>query len=70
MTINESIKQCRVSRNYTQEKLAEKLGISKRQLIFLEQGERKLTADVLIHMADILNCSLDELVGRNVRKEV
>lgn len=70
MTINESIKECRISKGFTQIQMAEKLGVSDRYIRLLENGDRKFTADILINMADILNCSLDELVGRNVRKEV
>lgn len=65
MLINESIKQCRVSRGYTQEDIAEKMGLSKQFILQLENGDRKIPVDRLIQMADIFECSLDELVGRS-----
>lgn len=68
MLINESIKECRISKGFTQSELAEKLGVSKRYIIYIEQGDKKIPVDKLIQMADIFHCSLDELVGRN--KEV
>lgn len=65
MLINESIKECRISKGLTQSELAEKLGVSKRYVIYMEQGDKKIPIDRLIQMADIFKCSLDELVGRN-----
>lgn len=65
MTINKSIKECRNSKGVTQIQMAEQLGVSDRYIRLLESGDRKITVDILMHMADILNCSLDELVGRD-----
>ena len=64
MLINESIKQCRESRGFTQEDIAEKMGISKQFIFQIEQGERKIPIDRLIQMSNIFDCTLDELVGR------
>lgn len=69
MLINEGIKHCRVSRGLTQSELAEKLGVSKRYIVYLEQGDKEIKVNKLLQMADILGCSLDELTGRKVRKE-
>ena len=69
MLINESIKQCRISRGFTQEDIAEKMGLSKQFILQIEQGERKIPVDRLIQIANILDCTLDDLVGRNFRKE-
>lgn len=69
MLINESIKQCRISRGLSQEDIAEKMGLSKQFILQLEQGNRKVPIDRLIQIADILDCSLDELTGRKFRKE-
>lgn len=70
MLINESVKECRISRGLTQEDLAEKLGVSKRYVIYMEQGDKKIPVDRLIQMADIFGCSLDELVGRNTEVSI
>lgn len=69
MLINESIRQCRISKGFTQEDIAEKLGLSKQFILQIEQGKRKIPVDRLIQIANILNCTLDDLVGRNFGKE-
>lgn len=64
MTINESLRRCRESRGFSQNMLAEKMGVSKIFISALENGNRQIPVDRLIQIANILNCSLDELVGR------
>lgn len=69
MLINESIKQCRESRKLSQEYVAKKMGVSKQFIFQLEKGERQIPVDRLIQMSNILDCSLDELVGRKIKEE-
>lgn len=64
MTINDSIKHCRTSRGFTQKEIAEKLGIPRTFISQIEQGNRQIPTERLIQLADIFDCSLDELVGR------
>lgn len=65
MLINESVKQCRERRGLSQRKLAEQMGVSQQFILQIEKGERQIPVDRLIQISNILDCSLDELVGRN-----
>ncbi len=60
--IGERIKQERLNKGLTQEVLAEKANISASFLGQIERGERKLSLETLIHIAEVLNASLDYLV--------
>ncbi len=60
--IGERIKQERLNRGLTQEVLAERANISASFLGQIERGERKLSLETLIHIAEVLNASLDYLV--------
>lgn len=64
MTINDSIKHCRTSRGLTQEEITEKLGIPRTFIGQIEQGNRQIPTERLIQLADIFDCSFDELVRR------
>ena len=53
-------KQC----GYTQAQLANKLGISRSTYANYESGNRSPDFETLERISDILNCTLDELFGR------
>jgi len=57
------IRVWREYRGITQQKVAEKAGISKPYLSQLESGQRKGTTEVLRAVAKALNVSLDDLVA-------
>ena len=57
------IRVWREYRGMTQQKVAEKAGISKPYLSQLESGQRKGTTEVLRAVAKALNVSLDDLVA-------
>ncbi|MEG1502215.1 MAG: helix-turn-helix transcriptional regulator [Synergistaceae bacterium] len=57
------IKEKRETACLTQEKLAEKLGISVDSVRRYENGEREPRASDLIAMSKIFSCSVDELLG-------
>ncbi len=69
MTINEGLKKCRQERGISQNYLAEKLGVSRIFINALETGKRQIPLDRLVQIANILNCSLDELVGRSKQQK-
>ena len=56
-----SIKAARVERGYSQEALAEKLGIGKRTLISWENGEVNMKPVNMFALAYVLGYSIDEL---------
>lgn len=66
LTIGESIKKARVERGYSRIRLADKAQITFQTLCKWEKGETYPNIFNLIPVADALNISLDELVGRTV----
>lgn len=60
-TIGERIKRIRESKNYTQEHVAGKLGISQNSYSKLETGGVKVTTDRLQQIADIFEIPVEQL---------
>lgn len=60
------LKEVRKSRNIKAVDLAKKLGITKTTLSGWENNKRLFSVENLIKIADILNASTDELLGRNI----
>lgn len=60
------LKELRKKHNWTQQKLAEKAGLSFNAITKIEQGAAKHpTLKTLLKLADAFGVSLDALVGRN-----
>ena len=57
----ENIANIRKRRGYTQEQLAELLGISKSYLAHVEQGDAQFSVDTLWRFVSILHVSADEV---------
>lgn len=68
-TLSESLKRWRKARGLTQQKLAEKAGVS---LIVVTKVEQGFTKDPvmssLVKLADVLGVTIDELIGRTPPK--
>ncbi len=62
----EVLKTARKKKNYTQDELASKIGVSKVTICWYENGERTPNYDNLIKLCDVLDLSLNELAGRDV----
>lgn len=61
----ERIKKFRKQKGWTQQKLAEKTGLSFNAITKIEQGRAEHpTLKTLIKLADVFGISIDELVGR------
>lgn len=58
-----NIRKVREERNYTQEYLALKLGISQNAYSKIELGYTKITVERLFHIAHILDADIYELIG-------
>lgn len=69
LTIGESIRKARISKGYTISDLARKSGITFQTLFKWEKGDIYPNIFNLIPIADVLNISLDELVGRTVKDD-
>ena len=65
ITIGESIKKARFQKQFTRSKLARESGISVQNIFQWENGKTYPNIINLIPIADALNISLDELVGRS-----
>lgn len=62
---NKRLRQMRIKRNFTQQKLADTLGIALRSYQCYETGTRTPNYELLILIADTLDVSLDYLLGRD-----
>ena len=60
--LGEAIRSARMSKQMTQEQLAEMLDITPMHLRQIESERRKPSVEVLFHLAVILNLSLDALL--------
>lgn len=59
-----NLKRLRESRNLTRYRLAKDARVSAVTLGRMESGERTPNMATLCRLADVLNCTLDELCGR------
>ncbi len=55
------IKMLRVSKNFTQEQIAERLGISRQKFSRIENGSNSITLDILSKVAEILDVSVSDI---------
>ncbi|MBQ3234983.1 MAG: helix-turn-helix transcriptional regulator [Clostridia bacterium] len=60
----DTIKELRVENNLTQKELADKIGVTNKSIWAYETGYAIPPIETLIKLADVFNCSLDYLVGR------
>lgn len=56
------LKEIREKKGMSQDELAEKLGVSRTMIIHYEKGRNTPSLERTIQLANILQCSLDELV--------
>lgn len=65
MKLYENLSFLRKSHNYTQEQLANKLGVTRQTISKWEMGISEPTLELLDKLADIYSCTVDELMGRS-----
>ena len=68
MTVGANIQRLREERNLTQSELAGHIGISQVHLSHIERGVKVPTVSVVIQLADALDCTTDELLGRRAKR--
>lgn len=68
MEFSERLKELRKKANLTQVEVAEKLEISQPAYASWERGVKKPTQDNLVKIAQVLNASVDYLVGNSEEK--
>lgn len=59
------LRELRISRNLTQNKLAQELGIAKSTISMYENGNREPDFETLETIADFFNCDMDYLLGKS-----
>lgn len=65
LTLAENITEARKARNLSQRDFAERLEVHQTYISQLERGLKLPSLDVLDRMADVLDCSVDTLLGRD-----
>ena len=63
------IRDLREDRDYTQQQLADALGITQRKYSYLESGTQQWTAEFLIKLSHFYGVSIDYLLMQTDRKE-
>lgn len=69
MDFSNKLKEYRLAIGYTQQEMADLLGITVRGYRNYEMGTREPNLSFLVMLADKLNVSLDDLVGRTFPKD-
>lgn len=57
------LKDLREDHDYTQQQVAQKIGITQRKYSYIETGIQQLTAEVLVPLARFYDVSVDYLLG-------
>lgn len=57
------LKDLREDHDYTQQQVADKIGITQRKYSYLETGIQQLTAEMLVLLARFYHVSVDYLLG-------
>lgn len=65
----ERLKQAREEKGLSQIEMASKIGVSQAAYCYYEQGLRTPSSQMLIRIADLLDVSLDWLVGRSDKEK-
>jgi len=63
MKINERIKKLRIQNEWTQEYVAEKLGVDRSNYSKYELGKLKLRPEMIVQIAKLFDVSADYLLG-------
>jgi len=64
--IGSRIRLYRIQRGFSQEELAERARLSRVYVGYIERGERVLSVESLVNIANALNVSSDELLSGNL----
>ncbi|WP_127589163.1 helix-turn-helix domain-containing protein [Paenibacillus koleovorans] len=62
------LRQERLKQDLTQEKIAEKIDVSHAYIGQIERGERSLTLDTLVRLANQLGVTVDDLLQESIQK--
>ena len=70
MTLAGNITNARKSMHISQEKLAEMVDVNQQFISQIERGVRVPTVALLEQIADVLECSVDGLLGRTITSQI
>lgn len=62
---NKRLREIRMKRGLTQQKLADSIGVALRSYQCYETGSRNPSLELLVQIADVLEVSTDYLLGRD-----
>lgn len=68
MNFSKNLKEYRKSVGLTQSEMAQHLGMTERGYRYYENGQREPNLSALVVIADYLNVSIDDLIGRKFPK--
>lgn len=66
MEFGKILRKKRENKGYTQEEVAQRLGISKQNVCSFEKGYKIPSLMIAVAAADLFGCSMDEMIGRVV----
>ena len=69
MEFGKRLREARIQQNKTQQEMADLIGVALQSYQRYEQGEREPSLSMLITLADVLEVSTDELLGRTARSD-
>ena len=61
---SERVRELRMEKEMTRKEFAEKLGVLQRNISYWELGQRECSFDMLIKISDVLDVSVDYLLGK------
>ncbi len=67
MDFGKRLRESRMKRKMTQQKMADRIGLALQSYQRYEQGDREPSLSTLVALADILDVSTDYLLGREDR---
>lgn len=65
-TFSNNLKSLRVDNDYTQQEIAEALGINRSRYANYENGQSEPNIDILIKISNFYNCSIDDLLKNKI----
>lgn len=68
VALNENIRYLRKNKGWTQQELADKIGIKRSLVGAYEEARAEPSAQKLLKFAEILNVSVDDLIGLNLKE--
>lgn len=67
MALSENLKATRLERGLTQEQIAKKINVNRVNIAYFESGVKVPSVAVLVAIADVLECSIDGLLDRELK---